>query len=94
MQSRAGMRASCITLLLLVMMTETRSIETDIENIKRDVLVRMLKTAPELSNSWYEVEKPEFLLVRISPNTSKDFILDSQNSPGRFKRSPGLFSSW
>lgn len=88
------MRASCITLLLLVMMTETRSIETDIENIKRDVLVRMLKTAPELSNSWYEVEKPEFLLVRISPNTSKDFILDSQNSPGRFKRSPGLFSSW
>ena len=94
MQCRAGMRASCITLLLLVMMTETRSIETDIENIKRDVLVRMLKTAPELSNSWYEVEKPEFLLVRISPNTSKDFILDSQNSPGRFKRSPGLFSSW
>ena len=88
------MRAFCTTLLLLVMMAETRGIETDIENIKRDVLVRMLKTAPELSDSWHEVEKPEFLLVRISPNTSKDFILDSQNTARRFKRSPGLFSSW
>ena len=85
---------TCTTLLLLVMMAETRGIETDIENIKRDVLVRMLKTAPKLSDSWYEVEKPEFLLVRISPNTSKDFILDSQNTSRRFKRSPTLFSNW
>ena len=43
------MRASCTctTLLLLVMMAETRGMETD----KRDVRVRMLKTAPGLSDS-------------------------------------------
>ena len=90
------MRVCCTILVLLIMMKETLAIQTDIENIvKKDVQVRMLKMAPQLSDSWYEVEKPEFLLVRISPNSSsKDFILDSQNNPKRFKRSPGLFSNW
>ena len=89
------MRVCCTILVLLVMMKETLAIQTDIEDIvKKDVQLRMLKMAPELSDSWYEVEKPEFLLVRISPNSSKDFISDSQNNPRRFKRSPGLFSNW
>ena len=82
-----GMRVYCTSLVLLVMMPHTRGL-THLE----DVQLRLLKMAPELSNSWYEVEKPEFLLVRISPKTSKD--LDSQNNLRRLKKSPGLFSSW
>ena len=93
MQYKAGMRVDCTT-LLLVMMTDTWGL-THLENMgKKDVQLRVLKMAPELSDSWYEVEKPEFLLVIIPPNASKDFILDSQNNPRRLKRSPGLFSSW
>ena len=86
------MKVLCTILLLFFMMEETRG-TIGIENIvKKDVQLRMLKVAPELSNSWYEVDEPEFLLVRISPNTSKD--LDSESKYRRFRRSPGLFSSW